>query len=81
MNGPPGSGRPLHPGFTSATLASTAWPSVVAKNSTTWAGANTSLTRRHNPVGMPAPMNRRTDSVPLRTNEGSSITSRSIAHV
>ena len=33
---------------------------VVAKNSTTWAGANASTTRPHRPVGMPEPMNSRT---------------------
>ena len=63
------------------TLASTAWPSVVAKNSTTWAGSNTSMTRFHNPVGIPEPMNSRTGWLPVSANDGSSMTSRSIAHV
>ncbi|CPA40054.1 Uncharacterised protein [Mycobacterium tuberculosis] len=64
-----------------ATLASTACPSVVAKNSTTCAGANASTTRSHNPVGMPEPMNNRTGWLPCNTNAGSSTTSRSMAHV
>jgi len=33
---------------------------VVAKNSTMCAGANSSSTRFHSPVGMPEPMNNRT---------------------
>ncbi|SKS52358.1 Uncharacterised protein [Mycobacteroides abscessus subsp. abscessus] len=57
---PPGSGRPLLPTLVPETLASTASPSVVAKNSTTCAGSNFSVTRRHRPAGMPEPMNSRT---------------------
>ena len=39
------------------------------------------MTRCHSPVGMPEPMNSRTGWLPLRSNAGSSMTSRSIAHV
>ena len=78
---PPGSGRPLLPILAPDTLASTACPSVVAKNSTTRAGANTSMTRCHSPVGMPEPMNSRTGWLPCNANDGSSMTSRSIAQV
>ena len=77
----PGRGRPSLPIFAPETLANTACPSVVAKNSTMWAGLNSSSTRFHRPVGMPDPMNRRTGWLPFSANDGSSMTSRSIAHV
>lgn len=81
MRPAPGSGRPLLPTLAPETLASTACPSVVAKNSTTWAGANASTTRPHSPVGMPEPMNSRTGWLPCNTNAGSSTISRSMAQV
>ncbi len=82
FDGAPARQRPsLLPILAPETLASTAWPSVVAKNSTTWAGSNTSTTRFHSPAGMPEPMNNRTGWLPVSENDGSSMTSRSMAQV